>query len=107
MDISLAEKDPLLQDRLYLNDGRANFTRSTSGLPEETLAGSCVVSFDVDNDHDFDLFIGTRLTPGSYPIASQSIVLINDGKGNFTDKTTQHLPSGKFRDGLRCSCNRC
>ena len=85
------EKDPLLQDRLYLNDGRANFIRSGSGLPQETLAGSCVVSLDVDNDHDFDLFIGTRLTPGSYPSASPSIFLINDGKGNFADKTAQYL----------------
>ena len=94
------EKDPLLQDRLYLNDGRSNFTRSTSSLPEETLAGSCVVPLDVDNDNDFDLFIGTRLTPGSYPIAPQSIVLINDGKGNFTDKTTQHFPSPNL--GMVC-----
>ncbi|HZI23563.1 MAG TPA: VCBS repeat-containing protein, partial [Chryseolinea sp.] len=86
------EKDPLLQDRLYLNDGRSNFTRSGSGLPVETLAGSCVAPLDVDNDNDVDLFIGTRLIPGSYPISSQSIVLINDGRGNFTDKTAQHLP---------------
>jgi len=95
-----SEKDPMLQDRLYLNDGRSNFTRSTSSLPEETLAGSCVVPLDVDNDHDFDLFVGTRLTPGNYPIVSQSMVLINDGKGNFTDKTTQHFPQANL--GLVC-----
>jgi hypothetical protein len=83
-----------------LNDGRQSFIRSGSGLPRETLAGSCVVSLDVDNDRDLDLFIGTRLTPGSYPIATQSIVLINDGKGNFTDKTAQHLPSPKL--GMVC-----
>src|SRR5688572_534165 len=29
------EKDPLLQDRLYLNDGQSNFIRSGSGLPRE------------------------------------------------------------------------
>ena len=94
------EKDPLLQDRLYLNDGRSNFIRSGSGLPPETRAGSCVASLDVDGDHDLDLFIGTRLTPGSYPIATPSTVLINDGKGNFTDKTAQHLPSPNL--GMVC-----
>ena len=94
------EKDPLLQDRLYLNDGRSNFIRSSSGIPQETLAGSCVVSLDVDSDHDLDLFIGTRLTPGSYPIATPSIVLINDGNGNFTDKTAQHLSSANL--GMVC-----
>ena len=95
-----SEKDPFLQDRLYLNDGRSNFARSASGLPRETLAGSCVVSLDVDSDHDFDLFIGTRLTPGSYPIATPSIVLINDGRGNFMDKTAQYLPSSNL--GMVC-----
>lgn len=94
------EKDPLLQDRLYLNDGRANFVRSRSGLPEETLAGSCVVPLDFDNDNDLDLFVGTRLTPGSYPVASPSIVLINDGKGNFTDRTAQYFPSQNL--GMVC-----
>ena len=86
------EKDPLLQDRLYLNDGQSNFTRSVSGLPAETLAGSCVVPFDLDNDNDLDLFVGTRLTPGSYPISSPSMLLVNDGKGNFTDVIAQRSP---------------
>jgi hypothetical protein len=87
------EKDLLLQDRLYLNDGQSNFTRSASGLPKETLAGSCVEPIDLDGDNDLDLFVGTRLTPGSYPVPSASMVLVNDGKGNFTDATTQLYPS--------------
>ncbi len=87
------EKDPLLQDRLYLNDGRSNFTRSDSRLPVETLAGSCVVSIDLDNDKDLDLFVGTRLTPGNYPISSPSMLLVNDGRGNFTDVIAQRSPA--------------
>lgn len=86
------EKNPLLQDRLYLNDGKSNFVRSTSGLPKETLAGACVVPFDVDNDRDLDLFIGTRLTPGNYPLSAPNMLLLNDGKGNFTDVIAQHSP---------------
>jgi hypothetical protein len=103
------EKDPLLQDRLYLNDGQANFLRSSARIPAETLAGSCVVSLDVDNDEDLDLFIGTRLIPGSYPISSQSIVLVNDGQGNFTNKTTQHLSSedlGMVCDAVSLDINK-
>jgi enediyne biosynthesis protein E4 len=95
-----SEKDPLLQDRLYLNDGRSNFTRSPSSLPDEMLAGSCVVPLDIDNDSDFDLFIGTRLTPGNYPISSHNIVLVNDGKGNFKDQTTQYFPKANL--GMVC-----
>ena len=32
-----SEKDPLLQDRLYLNDGQSNFTRSGSGYRKRRL----------------------------------------------------------------------
>jgi hypothetical protein len=104
------EKDPLLQDRLYLNDGRSNFTRSVSHLPEETLAGSCVESLDLDNDDDLDLFVGTRLTPGNYPISSPSMLLVNDGKGNFTDVVAQRSPSlqnmGMVCDALSMDINK-
>jgi len=85
--------DPLLQDRLYLNDGEGNFVRATASLPEETYAGGCIVSIDIDNDGDLDLFVGTRLTPGSYPVASKSMLLINDGKGHFKDGIEQVAPS--------------
>ena len=87
------DKDPLLQDRLYLNDGKANFMRSSESLSVETFAGSCVVAIDVDNDNDLDLFVGTRLTPGNYPISSPNMLLINDGSGNFKDETIQRSPS--------------
>ena len=74
-----------LQDRLYLNDGRGNFTRSTSAVPNETYAGSCVEAFDVDGDNDVDLFVGTRFVPGQYPLSAANLLLINDGKGKFSD----------------------
>lgn len=77
------ENDPLLQDRLYLNDGVAGFSKSVSALPLETLAGSCVVSFDIDGDNDLDFFVGTRFTPGQYPVSAPSLLLQNDGKGKF------------------------
>lgn len=88
-----AENDTLLQDRLYINDGRANFRRIAEALPRESLSGSCVVPFDFDNDSDLDLFVGTRLTPGSYPISSPSLLLVNDGKGNFKNAISELAPS--------------
>src|SRR5258706_9863879 len=48
------ENDPLLQDRLYLNDGHGQFTKGVNRLPAELLAGSCVKAFDIDGDHDLD-----------------------------------------------------
>jgi len=87
------ENDSHLQDHLYLNDGQANFKLSVSALPSETLAGSCVAVIDIDGDSDLDLFVGTRFTPGKYPLSSRNMLLVNDGKGNFTDAIANLSPS--------------
>ena len=78
--------DPLLQDRLYLNDGKGNFSRASHALPLETNAGSCVAPLDLDNDGDLDLFVGSRLVPNQYPLVPKSMLLINDGKGHFENQ---------------------
>ncbi|MFN4145753.1 MAG: VCBS repeat-containing protein [Runella sp.] len=75
----------LLQDRLYLNDGRGNFTKARTGhIPELTLNKSCVVAFDADQDGDMDLFLGGGVQPANFPYASESFLLKNNGKGTFT-----------------------
>jgi len=87
----LKEDDPLLQDRLYLNDGKNNFTRSNS-LPEMNGSKSCVRVEDINRDGAPDLFVGGRLVPGRYPEPCKSYILINDGKGNFSDSTEKVCP---------------
>lgn len=74
--------DAALQDRLYLNvNGKF---RDSDLLPAETFSGSCVRAADIDDDGDLDLFIGSRVLPGRYPEAPESLLLMNDGKGEFT-----------------------
>ena len=46
---------------------------------------SVVIDYDFDSDGDKDLFIGSRNIPQNYGPAPQSMLLINDGKGHFTD----------------------
>lgn len=79
--------DPLLQDRLYINDGKGNFNKSADALPKIYVSKSCVRVSDINSDGYPDLFVGGRVIPGRYPETPQSFLLINNGRGRFTDET--------------------
>lgn len=87
---------PWLQDRIYINDGKGNFTKKTTGLPKMLNSTGTVRSSDIDGDGDLDLFAGSRVSPGMYPSTPESRILINDGKGNFTDATAAVAPEIKY-----------
>ncbi len=103
------QNDAALQDRLYLNDGKGNFTKSTQALPQETNSGSCVRAGDFDGDGDLDLFVGGYVMPTKYPVPPLSMLLINDGKGNFINKITEIAPNltaiGMVRDAVWTDVN--
>lgn len=85
--------DQLLQDRLYINDGKGNYHKATDALPKMLVSKSCVRVADINGDGHPDLFVGGRVIPGRYPETPQSYLLINDGKGHFTDQTITIAPS--------------
>jgi hypothetical protein len=87
--------DALLQDRLYLNDGKGNFSKANNALPKMISSKSCVKVADINGDGFPDLFVGGRVVPGRYPEAPESYILINDGKGHFTDETAKYHPALK------------
>jgi len=77
---------PGLEDRLYLGDGHGRFRKTTGMLPPLFGSGSRVA---VSKDY---VFVGGRVVPGRYGIAPQSTLLKNDGRGHFTDVTSQVAP---------------
>ncbi len=92
------------QDRLFINDGKGNFTRDTSALPKNLVSKSCVKAVDYDKDGDLDLFVGGRVVPGKYPQAVSSFIFRNDsknGKIHFTDVTAT-VAKGLLNIGLVC-----
>ncbi|MDP5140309.1 MAG: VCBS repeat-containing protein [Spirosomaceae bacterium] len=79
-------------DRLYINDGSGNFTRSSTALPPMFDNKSCVKPMDFDKDGDMDLFVGGRVVGYNYGKSPRSYLLVNNGKGKFTDQTEKLAP---------------
>lgn len=82
--------DPTLADRLYLNDGKGEFTEAIGHLPDpgpgKHASGSVAAAADFDRDGDLDIFVGGRVVPGEYPVAARNRFLVNDGTGRFTER---------------------
>lgn len=88
-----AEASSNLMDRLYLNGDRGHFKRSDQTLPTFNFEStSCARAADFDLDGDMDLFVGVRLKPFYYGVPVNGYLLVNDGKGQFTDQTKSLAP---------------
>lgn len=83
-----------LVDRLYLNDGLGDFSRSQQPLPSNQLFEntSCAAAADYDGDGDQDLFVGVRQRPAYYGVPVKGYLLENDGQGKFQDVTKKVAP---------------
>ncbi|EDP71355.1 ASPIC/UnbV domain protein [Flavobacteriales bacterium ALC-1] len=76
------------QDRLYLNDGFGNFSKSS--LPNMITSGSRAYHADFNKDGKEDILALGRQTPEHYPLPVSSYLLINKSRGGeviFSDET--------------------
>jgi hypothetical protein len=91
-------------DRLYINDGKGNFSLDTAALPFLNASKSCVKACDYNHDGRMDLFVGERVKPGEYPKPVSGHILKNvsaDGHVKFVDVTSAVAP-GLMQLGLFC-----
>lgn len=74
------------QDHIYWNDGKGHFSFKENVLPVTDFTGGSVVAFDMDGDGDLDIFRGSQVSTGAYPVAPGSYLFEND-HGVFKDVT--------------------
>lgn len=91
--------DERMQPRVYLNDGKGNLTKLANAFNNIYMTASSVAAYDFNGDDFIDLFIGGRAVPWNYGIIPNSYLLLNDGKGHFTDVTDKYA-SGLKNIGL-------
>lgn len=80
------------QDKLYVNDGKGNYTIDMKALPTNMTSKMCVKAVDYDHDGDLDIFVSGRVDPWNYPKPVSSFIYRNDsrpGLVRFTDVTSQ------------------
>src|SRR5690606_15431113 len=83
------DKDP--RTRLLINDGHANFSDETEArLPQNEFSTYAAAPMDFDRDGHPDLLLSAMKIPPFE--ALQVHAYRNDGKGNFTDVTTDVIP---------------
>lgn len=93
--LEFGNNNPNYQDRLYLNDGKGHFTKTTENLPLRYEPSSFVKVFDHNGDGKPDLLIGTRSVPFAYGIPVDVLILENQGNGIFKDKSAELAPAFK------------
>ncbi len=96
----------LLQDRIYLNNGKGHFEKATNKLPENYEVSSCVRPNDFDKDGDVDFFVGSRIVTGRYPETPKSQLLINNGGRFDNSKDQAALNLGMITDAIWQDINK-
>ena len=105
----LEPDDERLTDHVFLNDGKGNLNPAPALPSLRKTSRSCVVAIDLDGDPLPDLFVGSRLLPGNFPIIPRSHVLKNLGGGKFQDATDNYpelAGAGMIADGLWSDINK-
>ena len=76
--------DTNLNDRLYINNGNANYTKLKTPLTfPKPISTSTVSVIDINLDGKIDILIGERFNPEAYGAPSSGYVLKNLGNNNF------------------------
>lgn len=100
-------KSEFLKQRIYLNDGKGNFSKRVF-FPDVYVNAAVIIPTDFTGDGLIDFFIGGRSTPQSYGVTPSSYLMQNLGNARFKDVTTDWLGTGEIgmvKDGVSADMN--
>ncbi len=82
-------------NRLYINDGKGNFTKAGADVyAAKYISSGSVAAGDMDGDGDEDLFVGERLKPFAFGVPCDGFIYRND-QGKLTDVSASAAPDLK------------
>ncbi len=73
---------------LLLINENGTFKNKENAFPANVINASCVITSDIDHDGDLDVFIGSNAISEEYESIPKNYLFRNDGKGNFSDITS-------------------
>ncbi len=97
-------EDKKYKVRLYVNDGKGNFSASKQNFPSAFKNIAVIAPHDFNNDGDIDVFVGSRSVVGTYGVNPNHLFLENNGDGTFTNGTDRYAydlkDAGMITDAL-------
>ncbi len=93
--------------RLYLNDGKGNFSKKENAFPPAIGNTSIVLIKDVDGDGDEDIFTASCSVPVQYGLMPEVAFYSNDGQGNFSvqQKVIAQVKPGMYTSAVYADVN--
>ncbi|WP_297336776.1 VCBS repeat-containing protein [Algoriphagus sp.] len=82
-----------LFDRIFLGNGKGDFTFSPTALPPIGENTASLAIEDVNGDGALDIFVGVSNVPGDYGANPKSYLLVNNGSGQFQEATAAFFGS--------------
>lgn len=78
-------------DKLYINDGKGNFSKAELAFPIKYENKSCIAYADIDKDGDNDFFIGNLANQTAYGQPMDSYLYLNNSTGKFDVATRETI----------------
>jgi hypothetical protein len=97
------QSGPRLRPRLYTNI-EGQFIRDSLQFQEVEMNASKVGVHDVDNDGDLDVLIGSDQAPLQFGSSARQYVFLNDGKGRFSEDTSDIFTAFKEIPSVKDFC---